>query len=167
MNVPEQLQAQPDLPQHHDSFLLTTDHSAELQGTDSPLTMDIPFTWSHWYCLLLAPHIPVAELQHTDVFVLVAQHWCAGTAGFWDVSAVLVYITASQDASAALVHRDSAIGLTQMRAHSQRKCTFQPRSSLLLMSAGLCGQSSVTHCTQVIQQLPGGNSYLLLSCGWI
>lgn len=37
--------------------------------------------------------------------VLVAQHWYAETAGFWDVSAVLVRITASQDASAALMRR--------------------------------------------------------------
>lgn len=50
MNVPELLQAQPDLPQHHNSVLLMTDPSAELQGTGSSLTMAIPVTLSHWHC---------------------------------------------------------------------------------------------------------------------
>lgn len=61
-----------------------------------------------------------------DAFVVMAQHWCAGTAGFWDVSAVLVHITASQDASEALVHRDSAIGLAQMRAHPKENALLSP-----------------------------------------
>ena len=119
--------------------------------------------------------VPLALLCHRPrlscdrwmlAVVLVAQHWCAGTAGFWDVCAALVYITASR---MPLQHwcTESAIGITQMRAHYQRKCSFQPRNPLVLMSAGLCDQSSVIHCTQVIQQLLGGNSYLLLHCGWI
>lgn len=49
MNVPELLQAQPDLPQYHNSLLLMTGPSAELLGTGSPLTMAIPVTLSQWH----------------------------------------------------------------------------------------------------------------------
>lgn len=83
MNVPKLLQVQPDLPQHHDSLLLMTDHSAELQGTGSPLTMAVPVTLPHWHCSAAGPitgmllcwwHSP--GVQGLLGFRMCLQHWC-------------------------------------------------------------------------------------------